>query len=78
MYYRPDFLSQVWQDFGVENSDLDPDAFLRFGYGQLLQARQPRYAAMAKWGVTVTAEEIAKVQDAAGFTDLIAKALERA
>lgn len=77
MYYRPDFLSQVWQDFGVENSDLDPDAFLRFGYGQLLQARQPRYAAMAKWGVTVTAEEVAIANTPAAFDTLIATALDR-
>ena len=44
---------------------------------ETLAHRQPRYAAMARWGVTVTAEVVAGVRDAAGFTDLIAQALER-
>jgi hypothetical protein len=32
---------------------------------------------MAEWGITVTAEEVAGVRDAAGFDDLIAMALDR-
>jgi hypothetical protein len=44
---------------------------------ELLDHRQPRYAAMARWGVTVTADEVAQVRDAAGFTTLVSRALER-
>jgi hypothetical protein len=81
MYYRPDFLRQVWADYlaeqGQPEETVDPDAFLRFGYARLLQHRQPLYAAMARRGVTLTAEEVAGISTAAGFADLIARALER-
>ena len=81
MYYQPDFLKQVWADYlaqeGRPESEVDPDAFLRFGYARILNHRQPRYAAMARWGITVTAEEVAQVRDTAGFTDLIAAAIDR-
>ncbi|ESW61433.1 MAG: ATPase [Rhodobacter sp. CACIA14H1] len=81
MYYQPDFLKQVWADYlaqeGRPESEVDPDAFLRFGYARILNHRQPRYAAMARWGITVTAEEVAQVRDTAAFTDLIAAAIDR-
>lgn len=80
MYYQPDFLRELWAEYtdGKDETTVDPDAFLRFGYARLLEHRQPRYAAMAKWGLTVTAEEVATVKDAAGFHALIAGALDRA
>ncbi len=81
MYYRPDFLLQVWGEFlALEDKgpdQVDPDAFLRFGYARLLESRQPRYAAMARWGVTVTAEEVAAVTSPSVFDALIATALAR-
>ena len=79
IYYRPDFLAALWADYtaGRNPDTVDPDAFLRFGYARLLDKRQPRYAAMANWGVTVTAEEVAKVRDPGGFDSLIATALDR-
>jgi hypothetical protein len=81
IYYQPEFLSGIWADYlaqhGVTESQVDPDAFLRFAYARLLDHRQPRYAAMARWGVTVTAEDVAQVTDAAAFTGLIARALEQ-
>lgn len=81
MYYRPDFLMQVWDEFlareGRAPDQVDPDAFLRFGYARLLESRQPRYAAMARWGVTVSAEEVAEVRDAPDFDALIMRALDR-
>jgi hypothetical protein len=80
MYYRPDFLMQVWDAFlaqqGRNAEEVDPDAFLRFGYARLLESRQPRYAAMARWGVTVTAEDVAKVKTPSDFDALIAAALD--
>ncbi|NEY89053.1 ATPase [Tabrizicola oligotrophica] len=81
MYYRPDFLMQVWGEYlaqsGLTSEAADPDAFLRFGYARLLESRQPRYDAMARWGVTVTAEEVAAANSPAAFDQLIARALDR-
>ncbi len=81
MYYRPEFLTQVWAEFlareGLPATQVDPDAFLRFGYARLLESRQPRYAAMARWGVTVTAEEVARVETQADFDALMATAIDR-
>jgi hypothetical protein len=81
MYYRPDFLTALWAEYLTREAkpadQVDPDAFLRFGYARLLDHRQPRYAAMARWGVTVTAEEVAQVATPADFDDLIASALDR-
>ncbi len=78
IYFRPDFLAELWAEYtkGHDPAHVDPDAFLRYGYSRLLDKRQPRYAAMARWGVTVTAEEVARVRDAAGFDALIAAALD--
>jgi hypothetical protein len=81
IYYQPEFLAQVWADYlaqqNLPEDRVDPDAFLRFAYARLLDHRRPRYEAMAHWGVSVTAEDAATVQDAAGFTRLIARALEQ-
>ena len=81
MYYRPEFLAQVWGEFlARENTieaQVDPDAFLRYGYARLLEHRQPRYAAMARWGITVSADEVAQVRSAADVDALICCALER-
>jgi hypothetical protein len=80
MYYRPEFLDAVWSEFIRRDAEVadryNPDQFLTYGFSRLLDERQPRYAAMAKWGVTVTAEQVASVHDAAGFNALIAAALD--
>ncbi|GGW22422.1 hypothetical protein GCM10011452_05870 [Gemmobacter lanyuensis] len=80
MYYQPHFLERMWGQYraeqGLDADQVNPDAFVRWTYAQALAHRQPRYAAMAEWGVTVTAEEVAQVRDAAGFDDLIARAIE--
>ncbi|MCV2890021.1 ATPase [Ruegeria aquimaris] len=81
MAYQPEFLTRVWDKY-LSLNDLSPDrvdppAFLRWTYAQALAHRQPRYAAMAeKWGITVTADQIGAVRNAADFDDLIASALE--
>lgn len=80
IYYQPAFLTGVWADYlereNLPEDKVDPDAFLRFAYARLLDHRQPRYAAMARLGVTVTAEEVASVGSSADFDRLIATALE--
>lgn len=82
MYYQPDFLTRMWaeyrDEYGVTGETCDPDHFTRWTYAKALAHRQPRYAAMAEWGVTVTAEEVAQVTSPAGFDRLIARAIDRA
>ena len=77
IYFRPDFLADLWAEFtqGRDPAAVDPDAFLRFGYGRLLDKRQPRYEAMAGWGVTVSAEQVASVHNPAAFDTMIAQAI---
>ena len=83
MYYQPDFLAAAWADYRAERGGLaedavDPDDFVRWTYARALAHRQPRYAAMARnWGISVTAEEVARAATPAAFVDLVALALER-
>ncbi|NIZ08871.1 ATPase [Pseudooceanicola sp. HF7] len=79
MYYEPNFLRKAWSDYLDQTGDspesVDPDAFVRWTYARALAHRQPRYAAMAKHGVTVTADAVAAVRTAEDFDALIAEAL---
>ena len=83
MYYQPDFLAAAWADYRAERGGLaedavDPDDFVRWTYARALAHRQPRYAAMARnWGISVTAEEVARAATPEAFVDLVALALER-
>ena len=80
MYYQPEFLLECWHAYldetGQDQSAVDPDAFVRWTYARALAHRQPRYEAMSRWGVTVTAEAVSQVATAADFVDVIATALE--
>jgi hypothetical protein len=82
MYYQPAFLHAAWEEYrathSVSEENCDPDHFVRWTYARALAHRQPRYAAMARWGVTVTAEEVAEVRSTADFDALIARAIDRA
>jgi len=79
MAYQPEFLLRVWQEYLSENNcqedDVDPDAFIRWTYAQALAHRQPRYEAMSRWGVTVTADQVAGLKSEDDFNDLIAGTL---
>ncbi len=79
MAYQPAFLAAVWQEYLSENNcsegDVDPDEFIRFTYARALAHRQPRYEAMARWGVTVTADQVAGLKTPKDFEDLIAGCL---
>ena len=81
MYYQPKFLAEKWAQYlslnKVTEALVDPDDFIRWAYAQALAHRQPRYSAMAKWGVSITADELSRVQTPSDFTDLISMALER-
>jgi len=80
MSYQPEFLNACWDRYLKENNclqgDVDPDHFIRWTYAQALAHRQPRYEAMARWGITVTADQIANATDVAAFEKLIAETLE--
>ncbi|TNC71983.1 ATP-binding protein [Rubellimicrobium roseum] len=80
MCYRPDFLLAQWQAYldlkGVAEDQVDPDDFIRFTYAAALAHRQPLYAAMARnWGITVRAEDMARVNDEAAFVEVVAGAM---
>ncbi len=81
MAYQPEFLSRVWEEYLIKNNiseaEVDPDAFIRWTYAQALAHRQPRYERMAKWGVRVSADEVAEATNSARFDALIATAIDR-
>lgn len=78
MYYQPAFLLAAWKDYGREHpGPVDPDAFIRWTYARALAHRRPRYAAMARRGVTVEADEVSGLASPGDFVDLIAAAIER-
>jgi hypothetical protein len=82
MYYPEGFLTDLWTRYlaaeGLAPDEVDPDAFIRHGVRALMAHRLPRYAEMAeRWGVTVTAADVARVRDPAGFDALIAEAIAR-
>ena len=82
MYYNPNFLIKSWTDYlsetGVSEDKVDPNEFVRWTYARALAARQPRYEAMAKWGITLDGQDVAKVTSAADFEALVEEALEQA
>ncbi|SMO58097.1 ATPase [Paracoccus laeviglucosivorans] len=81
MYYQPEFLDRAWTSYrvekGLEAEQVNPDDFIRWTYARALAHRQPRYAAMARRGVTILAEEVAEVRTPDDLNELIAKAIER-
>ncbi len=81
MAYQPEFLADAWSEYLIINnaneSDVNPNDFIRWTYGRALAHRQPLYQAMAEHGVTITAEDVAQVSDPAEFDALIAQALEQ-
>jgi len=82
MYYRPEILEPLWNGYlrehGIAEDAVDPDAFVRAAYASAIRTRQPLYAAMARnWGLSVRADEVADLRDAADVTALVEAALGR-
>ncbi len=80
MCYQAAFLEACWSEYLSENSvtadKVDPDDFVRWTYARALAHRQPRYRAIAKnWGITLAADDVARVQSEADFTALVGEAL---
>ncbi|MEM7439318.1 MAG: ATPase [Pseudomonadota bacterium] len=76
MYYQETFLKNLWAEYTAETDDVDPDAFILWGYQRLLDHRLPRYRAIAnRWGITISVRDLETMQSADDFTHLIANAL---
>ncbi|MGI9394854.1 MAG: ATPase, partial [Boseongicola sp.] len=81
MCYQPEFLKSAWQEYctetGAGETEIDPDDFVRWAYARALAHRQPRYRAMAgRWGITLAANDVARVNSEGEMVDLIGRALE--
>ena len=81
MYYEPAFLHAKWTEYldqtGQNESEVDPDAFVRWTYAEALAHRQPRYEGISKWGIKVLAEDVAALKTVTDFEELVARALEQ-
>ncbi len=80
MYYQPDFLKAKWQEYldlkQLSPDQVDPDEFAIWGYEALIDDRLPRYQAIAQnWGITISHDEVTKIQNAENFNALIASKL---
>ncbi|NOX74170.1 MAG: ATPase [Alphaproteobacteria bacterium] len=80
MYFGKDFLRSLWAEYTGENNlleaEIDPDDFMRWANRKTLAHRLPIYRAMAEnWGVSVAADDIARVKTTDDFDALIASAL---
>ncbi|AEI93649.1 MULTISPECIES: hypothetical protein [Roseobacter] len=79
MAYQPAFLTRVWREYLSEKNctetEVDPDDFIRFTYAKALAHRQPRYQAMSRWGITVTASEVSALKTPDDFYALVASYL---
>jgi hypothetical protein len=82
MYYNPVFLETKWAEYkalrGVQDTEVDPDDFAVWGFGQLLAHRQPLYEAIAqKYGYIIEMDEVAAVRTERDAIDLLARAIDR-
>ena len=81
MCYQPEFLDHAWiaylEETGAAEENVDPDSFIRWTYARALAHRKPRYEAMSKWGISITADEVMSIQTPHDFETLVAHALER-
>ncbi len=82
MAYQPAFLETAWADYLAQNdlneTEVDPDAFIRWTYAKALAHRQPLYQSMAdNWGITVEASDMATVRDAKDFTAIIGSGIAK-
>jgi hypothetical protein len=81
MCYQPDFLLACWSDYqsetGVQPDKVSPDDFIRWTYARAMAHRQPRYAQMAKWGITLQANDVQNLKTPQDFEALVAETLDQ-
>jgi len=80
LYYRPRFLEAAAADYVCESrcsaiDDADPDAFVRWVFKRLLEARRPRYERIARFGYTLSARAVSGLSEAA-FLERLAQAID--
>ena len=80
MCYQPKFLLTSWAEYqretGVQPDKVNPDEFIRWTYARAMAHRQPRYAQMAKWGVTLQANDVQSLKTPQAFEALVAETLD--
>ena len=80
MCYQPKFLLTSWSEYqretGVQPDKVNPDEFIRWTYARAMAHRQPRYAQMAKWGVTLQANNVQSLKTPQDFEALVAETLD--
>ena len=83
LYYREEFLNEKLTEYLKEQEQefvamIEPDDFVRWIFPRLFASRIPRYESIAaKYGYTVTTEELVKVTDQASFLSLVETAISR-
>lgn len=82
MYYNEEFLRRLWKEYlaekGMAEAEVDPDAFIRWGFAQLIDWRRPRYRAIAdNWGVKLRAKDVERVKEPDEFLDLVDSAWKK-
>ena len=81
LYYREAFLDEQLAAFMAEKhyrtvDDIPPDEFVTWVFPKLFRSRLPRYQTIAdRYGYTVAAQDIAKVEGEEDFVQLLACAL---
>lgn len=83
LYYREEFLDTELEIYMAENDReytamIDPGEFTRWIFPRLMNARIPRYEAIARdHGYTVSSKEIAAVKNEADFLALLEDVIQR-
>ncbi|MEO1330055.1 MAG: ATPase [Pseudomonadota bacterium] len=80
MYYEEGFLKSLWRrhldETGRKPEQVDPDAFIRWGFRALIAHRTPRYHAIAaNWGVTLEKDAVAAATTEQAFCAAVADGL---
>ena len=84
LYYQPQFLDHSLADFLAERgldsaAQIDPPEFVRWVFPRLVAHRLPRYQRIAdRWGVSIDARQLARVEGEEDFIELICAALQAA
>ena len=69
-----------WSDYkretGAQPDKVNPDDFIRWTYARAMAHRQPRYAEMAKWGITLQANDVQNLKTPQDFEALVAETLD--
>mgnify|MGYP001795342099 CR=1 FL=1 len=80
MCYRPEFLSNIWDEYlnvnNTKEANVDPNDFVTFTYARAISHRAPRYRAMYEnFGIKVSHTDLAKCTSPDRLNELIAHTL---